>query len=65
MRPVGRPREYDEPRVATSVRLPESLHQDLAEAARDHGLSVNRMIEQAVIEFLTDLLPPSKVKMTR
>lgn len=51
--------------MSTSVRLPESLHHDLAEAARDHGLSVNRMIEQAVIEFLTDLLPPNKVRMTR
>ena len=65
MRAVGRPREYDESRVSTSVRLPESLHHDLAEAARDHGLSVNRMIEQAVIEFLTDLLPPNKVRMSR
>ena len=60
-----RPREYDEPRVPTSIRLPESLHQDLTEAARDHGLSVNRMVEQAITEFLTDLLPPSKVLLTR
>jgi predicted HicB family RNase H-like nuclease len=62
---MGRPREYTERRVATALRLPESLHEDLTEAARDHGLSVNRMVEQAIVEFLTDLLPPSQVLVTR
>jgi hypothetical protein len=37
----GRPSKYDEPLVGLRVRLPESLHAELVEAARAAGRSLN------------------------
>lgn len=53
---MARPRKYDEDRVATAVRLPESLHQRLHDAAADRDVSANLLVTNAVIEYL-DRLP--------
>ena len=53
---MGRPRTFDEPRVATAVRLPASVHRRLQDAARDRDVSVNLLVTRAVCELL-DRLP--------
>ncbi len=52
---MGRPRICDEPRVATAVRLPESLHQRLQDAATERDVSVNLLVTRAVEEYLERL----------
>jgi hypothetical protein len=53
---MPRPRTYDEPRVATAVRLPESIHRRLRDAASDRDVSANLLVIRAVSELL-DRLP--------
>jgi predicted HicB family RNase H-like nuclease len=53
---MPRPRTYDEPRVATAVRLPESVHRRLHDAATDRDVSANLLVIRAVSELL-DRLP--------
>ena len=53
---MGRPRVSDERRIATAVRLPESVHRRLQAAARDRGVSANLIVTRAVEEYL-DRLP--------
>jgi hypothetical protein len=55
---MGRPREYHERRVTTAVRLPESLHRHLRDAARERDVSANLLVERAVAEFLRALPEP-------
>jgi hypothetical protein len=62
---MSRPRVYDEPRVATAIRLPASLHGELQSAATARDVSVNFLVTRAVSAFLArlppadvDLLPP-------
>jgi hypothetical protein len=52
---MPRPRTYDERRIATAVRLPESVHQRLHEAANDRNISANLLVTRAVTEFLDQL----------
>lgn len=37
----GQPRKWDEPTVGLRLRLPESLHAALVQAAAEHGRSLN------------------------
>ena len=53
---MPRPRTYEEKRIATAVRLPESVHHRLHEAALDHDISANLLVTRAIAEFL-DRLP--------
>ncbi len=53
---MGRPRVSDERRIATAVRLPESVHRRLQDAARDRDVSANLIVTRAVEEYL-DRLP--------
>lgn len=53
-----RPRIYDEPRVATAVRLPVSLRDDLRVAARERAVSVNLLVTRAISDYLRRLPPP-------
>jgi len=55
---MGRPRIYDERRVATAIRLPASLRDQLQEAATTRDVSVNFLVTRAVSEFLVRLPPP-------
>ncbi len=59
---MGRPRTYAETRVATAVRLPESVHRRLHEAAADRDVSANLLITRAVTELL-DRLPPAEIAL--
>lgn len=59
---MGRPRISDEPRVATAVRLPESIHRRLQAAARDRDVSANLIVTRAVAEYL-DRLPSAEVAL--
>lgn len=55
---MGRPRSYDEPRRATAVRLPVSLHERLRAEADRRLVSANLLFEHAVRDFLDRLPPP-------
>jgi predicted transcriptional regulator len=50
---MARPKIYEENRVATAVRLPESMHAELRRLARARDVSVNYLITRAVEELLT------------
>lgn len=54
---VPRPRIYDEPRVATAIRLPVSLRDELRAAASERDVSANLLVTRAVSQYL-DHLPP-------
>jgi len=56
---MARPRTYEEPRVATAVRLPESVHRRLREAAANRDISVNLLVTRAVTDLL-DRLPTAE-----
>lgn len=49
---MPRPRIYQEDRVATAVRIPASLHNELKEIASQRDVSVNFL----VIRALSDLV---------
>lgn len=53
---MSRPRTFDERRVATAIRLPESVHRRLRQAATDRDISANLLVTRAVCEYL-DRLP--------
>jgi len=55
---VSRPKVYDEPRVATAIRLPTSLHSELQSVATERDVSVNFLVTRAVSAFLARLPPP-------
>jgi hypothetical protein len=58
---MGRPKLHDEPRVATAVRLPESVHRRLHDAARRRDVSVNLLVTRAVTDYLDRLPSPDVV----
>lgn len=53
---MPRPKTYTEARVATAVRIPESVHRRLQQAAIDRDVSTNLLVTRAVTEYL-DRLP--------
>ena len=59
---MARPRTYEEPRVATAVRLPESIHRRLHAAATDRDVSANLLVIRAVSELL-DRLPSASTSL--
>jgi len=56
---MARPRTYQERRIATAVRLPESVHRRLHEAAANRDISANLLVTRAVTDFL-DQLPTAE-----
>ena len=52
---MGRPRIYEEPRVATAIRLPTSLRDELQAAAVERDVSVNFLVTRAVLDYLRRL----------
>jgi len=54
---MSRPKVYDEPRVATAIRLPTSLHGELQTAAMERDVSINFLVTRAVSAFLAQLPP--------
>jgi post-segregation antitoxin (ccd killing protein) len=55
---MGRPRIYDEPRVATAIRLPVSLRDELLATATERDVSVNLLVTRAVSDYLRRLRSP-------
>lgn len=49
---MPRPKVYEEPRVATAVRLPTSLHEELKQVAASRDVSVNFLVIRAVSDFV-------------
>lgn len=62
---MARPKMHTEDRVQTAIRMPESLHQELQQAAADRDLSVNYLVTRAVAEFLGKLIPADELRLTR
>ena len=60
---MPRPRLYEEPRVATAVRLPVSIYRRLHDAASDRDVSANLLVIRAVSELL-DRLPAATTTTT-
>lgn len=54
---MARPRLYDEPRIATAIRLPGDLHEKLRLEALRRQVSANLLVERAIAVYL-DRLPP-------
>jgi predicted transcriptional regulator len=52
---MGRPRISEERRIATAVRLPESLHRRLQVAASERDVSANLLATKAIDDYLTRL----------
>ncbi len=52
---MSRPRTFDEKRVATAIRLPESVHHRLRQAAIDRDVSANLLVTRAVCDYLDRL----------
>jgi predicted transcriptional regulator len=59
---MSRPRVYEEPRIATAVRLPESIHRRLHEAAMERDVSANLLVIRAVGSYL-DALPSAEAAL--
>ena len=62
---MGRPRVSEERRIATAVRLPESVHRRLKRAASDRDVSANLLITKAVDDYLERLPAPERVLTPR
>jgi hypothetical protein len=62
---MGRPKICDEPRVATAVRLPASLRDELQAAATERDVSVNFLVTRAVLDYLRRLPVIDKVEPLR
>jgi hypothetical protein len=56
---VGRPKQYPEPRVATAVRIPVSLRDQLRAAAAERDVSANLLVTRALADYLERLPPPA------
>ncbi len=54
---MARPKVYEEERIATAVRLPRSLHEQLHEAADERQVAANLLIVKALETFLAQLTP--------
>ncbi len=59
---MTRPRTYDEPRVATAIRLPVSMHEELRAHARARDVSVNLLVIRAVSDYLQRLPSPERAR---
>jgi predicted HicB family RNase H-like nuclease len=52
-------------RSATAVRFPPEVHQALTAAAEERDVSVNWLVNRAVVDFLSRLVPVDEIKWTR
>jgi hypothetical protein len=52
-------------RTTTAIRFPADLHAELARAAEERGVSINRIVCEAVEEFLPRLKPPADLRLAR
>lgn len=52
-------------RMATAIRFPDNVHEQLRIAADERDLSVNYLVVKAVEEFLDRLIPANELRLTR
>jgi predicted HicB family RNase H-like nuclease len=52
---MARPKLYEEKRIPTAVRIPESLHRQLQAVAEEREVSVNLLIVRAIKKHLEEL----------
>lgn len=57
--------EKRERRTATAVRFPPDLHDRLQQAADERDVSINWIVNRAVVHFLDQLIPVEDWKLTR
>jgi predicted transcriptional regulator len=62
---VPRPRVYDQPRVATAVRLPKQLHERIQREADERQVSVNYIVERAIERYLDRMVPVAELQLER
>jgi predicted HicB family RNase H-like nuclease len=62
---MARPKLYEEKRIPTAVRIPESLHRELQSAAEERDVSVNFLILRAIKRHLEQLSPVDEVREDR
>ena len=60
---MARPRVYEEKRVTTAIRLPETLHDQLKITAHERDVSVNYLVQRAVEGYLARLTSPETVSI--
>jgi predicted HicB family RNase H-like nuclease len=53
---VGRPKQYEEDRVTTAVRVPTPVHEKFRALAEERDVSVNYLINKAMTRYLDDQL---------
>jgi len=54
---MARPKLYEEKRIPTAVRIPESLHHRVQVIAAEREISVNLLIIRAIERHLDQLSP--------
>ena len=52
-------------RSATAIRFPPEMHAALTQAAADRDVSLNWMVNRAVEDFLSRLIPADEIRWTR
>lgn len=52
-------------RTATAVRFEPDIHDQLIQAAEDHGRSLNWLVNEACRWFLPRLLPADQIRIMR
>lgn len=62
---MARPKVHHEERVTTAVRIPESLHSRLRDAADERELSANYLIVRAIEDYLDRLIPADEFTLVR
>ena len=62
---MARPKVHHEERITTAVRIPESLHNRLREAADERELSANYLIVRAIEDYLDRLIPADEFSLVR
>jgi predicted HicB family RNase H-like nuclease len=60
-----RPREYEEKRISTAVRFPQTVHERLQQAANERDLSMNWLVQRAVEDLLDRLIPVDEMRLTK
>ena len=54
---TGRPREFDEDRVTKALRVSRELDDRLKATAKERGVSANSLINAALEDYLSRLIP--------
>jgi predicted HicB family RNase H-like nuclease len=53
------------PRTTTAIRFDPAIYEALSTAAEERGLSINRVVNEAVKDFLPRLIPVEEWRLTR